>query len=380
MQGKRVIGVLMDWYRPDIISGALAFCSGRDDLALDVRWALRADWVTPDILDKWDGVISHIYDAKEVRSKLEELDKPRVELNIASPHKNRILTDYHACASLMVEELVSAGCTILFAVEVDNNALHADFIEGIKKAVVQCPEVRLEMMNYEPGIKSIQNSLSVAQKIHKLCKDGKVGYMSPHTGFVHAVQENLINLGVRIPEQAAMISFAKDAQKPEELAPVAISTIELDHWTKGYQAAKQLNHIFRGRKNGSSEEKIQPIGVQRRASTGATSEKDPYVERLLELIQQSAHTPVSVGDLVKRCGLSRRPLEQRFMKETGMSILEVLNDTRVKIAQKMLRETGATLEEIAEASGFTSAPYFSRAFKRETGLTPGTYRSRHKGR
>lgn len=380
MQGKRVIGILMDWYRPDIISGALAFCSGRDDLALDVRWALRADWVTPDVLDSWDGVISHIYGAKDVRAKLEELDKPRVELNISTPHKHRILTDYEACAGLMVEELVSTGCTIICAVKVDENSLHTELFQGIKKAAAKYPEVTVETLPYEPVAESMRHAQKLATTIRDLCEKGKVGYITPHTGLAHAVEEILLNLGIRIPEQVAMISLAKDAQKPEELAPVAVSTIELDHWSKGYQAAKLLNHVFRGRKDGSSEERIHPIGVQRRASTGASVEKDPYVERLLELIQQSANTPISVGDLVKRCGLSRRPLEQRFMKETGMSILEVLNDTRVKIAQKMLRETGATLEEVAEASGFTSAPYFSRAFKRETGLTPGTYRSQHKGR
>ncbi|GAA5494014.1 xylose operon regulatory protein [Rubritalea halochordaticola] len=381
MQGKRIIGVLMDWYRPDVISGALAFCSGRDDLALDVRWAMRADWVNREVLENWHGVISHIYDAKAVKEMLEEIDLPRVELNVATEHKHRILTDYAACAEMMVEELAEAGCNVVFMGKVNPaNIMHHHLFEGAMKAVEKYPDMRFEYFSKEESSSMGQHFLDLACRIKELCDDGKVGFISPHTGVVHTVEEYLLGFGIRIPEQVALISLAKDAQKPEELAPVPVSTIELDHWTKGYQGAKLINHILRGRVNGNSEESIPPIGVQRRASTGATAEKDPYVDRLLELIQQSAHTPVSVGDLVKRCGLSRRPLEQRFMKETGMSILEVLNDTRIKIAQKMLRETGSTLEEVAEASGFTSAPYFSRAFKRETGMTPGSYRSKHKVR
>ena len=57
-----------------------------------------------------------------------------------------------------------------------------------------------------------------------------------------------------------------------------------------------------------------------------------------------------------------------------ISPIEELIQYRFRKSCTMLIYSEGNLEDIAEACGFTDAPYFSRVFKRRMGCTPGTYR------
>jgi hypothetical protein len=65
-----------------------------------------------------------------------------------------------------------------------------------------------------------------------------------------------------------------------------------------------------------------------------------------------------------------------FKQQAGMSIRGAVNRVRLRIARHALQETGASLEQIAERSGFQSPYSFSNWFVKQTGLRPGEYRRR----
>ena len=63
-----------------------------------------------------------------------------------------------------------------------------------------------------------------------------------------------------------------------------------------------------------------------------------------------------------------------FKKEKGTSIIDFLIEYRLEKAKELLLENRLTLSEIAEAAGFSEYNYFSRQFKKRTGVTPLKYR------
>ena len=79
----------------------------------------------------------------------------------------------------------------------------------------------------------------------------------------------------------------------------------------------------------------------------------------------------SVSEAVR---LSASYFSQLFKAETGIGVKNYIIDSRVSKAKLLLKETNLKSEDIALQTGFTSASYFGKAFKRSTGMTPNTYR------
>lgn len=83
---------------------------------------------------------------------------------------------------------------------------------------------------------------------------------------------------------------------------------------------------------------------------------------------------LTVDEIARACLVSRRSL-YRLFDETGDGLSTVLRRMRVECAQVLLiRDTGRSTASIAQASGFASERHFFRAFRVETGMTPGEYR------
>jgi AraC-like DNA-binding protein len=66
-------------------------------------------------------------------------------------------------------------------------------------------------------------------------------------------------------------------------------------------------------------------------------------------------------------------------KHTGLSPLQYHHMVRSEEAKQLLRHTQLSLQEIAEAMGYGHYNYFSRMFRKSTGLTPGAYRRSGRG-
>ncbi len=85
----------------------------------------------------------------------------------------------------------------------------------------------------------------------------------------------------------------------------------------------------------------------------------------------------STEEIAKHFGYHPVYLESVFKKNTGQTIHTVIIDERIKIACRWLLNTNATLDVIAENTGFSSRTHFSSTFKAKTGITPATWRRQH---
>ena len=77
--------------------------------------------------------------------------------------------------------------------------------------------------------------------------------------------------------------------------------------------------------------------------------------------------------VARTLGMSERTLQRR-LEEEGTRFSSLVDRAREREARRRTRYTNASLVEIAAALGFSDGPTFSRAFKRWTGMPPGTYR------
>lgn len=107
--------------------------------------------------------------------------------------------------------------------------------------------------------------------------------------------------------------------------------------------------------------------------------RDPAVGRALSLLHDRPEAPWTLESLAKDASMSRSSLHDRFIHFIGLPPMQYLMKWRMQIAAGLLRDSKAKLIEIALSTGYESEAAFSRAFKREAGLSPGAWRKRHLG-
>lgn len=98
-----------------------------------------------------------------------------------------------------------------------------------------------------------------------------------------------------------------------------------------------------------------------------------FSDRIIRILLSSLTDPPSLGELAKQMYVSSATVTRRFKKETGQTIPEFLNRTRIRVAKLYMQQNDMNLGEIAQAVGFCDASYFSKVFLRYTGLTPTAY-------
>jgi len=107
--------------------------------------------------------------------------------------------------------------------------------------------------------------------------------------------------------------------------------------------------------------------------------RDPAVGRALALLHERPAAPWTLEKLGEEAGLSRSSLHERFSHFIGQPPMQYLARWRMQVASGLLRDTSAKLVEISLEVGYESEAAFSRAFKREVGVSPGAWRREKRG-
>lgn len=99
---------------------------------------------------------------------------------------------------------------------------------------------------------------------------------------------------------------------------------------------------------------------------------DPDLGRVLLAIHRAPEQPWTVESLAAQAYMSRTTFATRFSDAVGTPPLRYVARWRLHRAARALRR-GATVFEAAADAGYASEASFSRAFKRETGVSPSEY-------
>ena len=101
---------------------------------------------------------------------------------------------------------------------------------------------------------------------------------------------------------------------------------------------------------------------------------NPYIAGLIDdIIKNQSDPDYDLSAAVARIPMSSSYVRELFRRKTGSTPLQFLTNRRIEHAKDMLRvrkESGLTMEAIARSAGFSSNYYFSRVFKKSTGVSP----------
>ena len=102
--------------------------------------------------------------------------------------------------------------------------------------------------------------------------------------------------------------------------------------------------------------------------------REPHVARALALLHGDLARSWTVDELGREVGLSRSALAERFIRLIGSPPMHYLANWRMQVAAQKLRNTSASLAQVAESIGYELEAAFSRAFKKTFGAAPATWR------
>ena len=98
------------------------------------------------------------------------------------------------------------------------------------------------------------------------------------------------------------------------------------------------------------------------------------IRKALEYMRNNYRETITLNDVAEHTYISACYLSRLFTKELGKSFVEYLSEIRIEKAKEFLKQDNYKTYEVAEMVGIKDAHYFSKLFKKCTGITPSEYK------
>jgi DNA-binding response OmpR family regulator/nitrogen-specific signal transduction histidine kinase len=101
---------------------------------------------------------------------------------------------------------------------------------------------------------------------------------------------------------------------------------------------------------------------------------DKFLQRLMAILEEHiVESDFNVSRLVREIGMSRPVLFRKTKMLTGLSVIDLIRNVRLKKAEMLLRQKKLSISEVAFTVGFSDPKYFSKTFRNHFGKTPSQY-------
>lgn len=375
------VAILVDTsrsYGRDIVRGIRRYVAehGPWSLYLEPR-DLRSSF--PEWLKNWrgDGILSRTVDETMIR-QLKATKLPVIELRTSMlKHPFPFVgIDNSVIGSRVALHFRTLGFQHFACVQDASENFFLErrdtFIQAVNEAGFECPVFQSKHKNWE------QHQRDLATWLRDLPKPAGVFAVNDQMGFW--VLDAARRAGLAVPEELAVVGAENDHMLCETASP-PLSSVKLRGQAVGYEAARLLDEWMTKKRLPKPGERHlhAPGDIVTRQSSDIVAVEDPRIAAALRFIRQNATQPLDVARVARECALSRSVLERRMKALIGRSPGEEIARLRFAAVEKLLLQTDLTLDAIAAKCGFTHPQYMAEAFRKRTGMTPGTFRRKRAG-
>lgn len=153
-----------------------------------------------------------------------------------------------------------------------------------------------------------------------------------------------------------------------------LSSVDGNGFVVGWRAAQILERKMNGETVDDKTIYVPANFLATRRSSDFYAVGDPDVEKALTFIREYACRRIRIQDVLCEVNVSQRTLYRGFEKYLGRTPQEEIMRVQMEQAKILLRETNDSVSTAAYQCGFSSDVYFIKAFRREVGTTPNTFR------
>lgn len=116
----------------------------------------------------------------------------------------------------------------------------------------------------------------------------------------------------------------------------------------------------------------------RLVQTNSSKNYSPIIQKVTTRIDADLTADLSLSAQADELGVNASYLSNLFKKEVGTTYTDYVNKKRVEYAEILLTQTNGQVQNIAQKCGILDLNYFSKVFKKYTGMTPVKYREMRK--
>ncbi|HEY2083183.1 MAG TPA: XylR family transcriptional regulator [Verrucomicrobiae bacterium] len=386
---RRRVALLIDfsrWYGRGLLSGVAKFVREHHE------WSVQSEeWRWSDPIPAWfrnwkgDGVIAWV-ETPELAAIIRNLKVPALDVRGSVPTCGLPMVDTNneRVANLVAEHLMERGfrhyafCGFVGANYSDRRSRL--FHDRLKQAGFGCsvynpPNTPRNAETIELEKRGLLSQEHLARWLKSLPKP--VGIMACNDIRGQQVMDICRQLGLIVPEEVAVVGVDND-EIFCELSDPPLSSVVLDLVRTGYAAATLLESMMEGRKPPTQPILIPPLEVVTRRSSDVLAMSDRQLATGTRYLRAHAFEPITINDVARSAGISRRAFERRFMAQVGRAPKEEVMRLRIERVKDLLANTDWTLAQIGRKTGFKHSGYLHRAFSRKTGTTPGRFRKNAK--
>ena len=100
---------------------------------------------------------------------------------------------------------------------------------------------------------------------------------------------------------------------------------------------------------------------------------DDIVDSAIDYLSRNTSSRIKFSDVLDYIGTSSTTLKTLFSSRMGCGVMDYFNRLKIERAKRYIREEKYNFTQISSLLGYDSLHYFSRQFKKKTGMTPTEY-------
>ena len=181
---------------------------------------------------------------------------------------------------------------------------------------------------------------------------------------------------IKVPEEVAVTGVDNDEVLCTMTDP-QLSSVNVDLEGGGYSVAEMLERMVEDPSYPGRDIVLQPLGIVVRKSSSIVVTQDMHVQDAIRFITENAMRKIQVSDVLEHVPMSRRSLEQHFLKATGLSVYEFITNMRIELFSQMLLTSTDSVSQIAAKLDEPDTKSISRRFAAIKGCTPTEYRRKY---
>lgn len=105
-----------------------------------------------------------------------------------------------------------------------------------------------------------------------------------------------------------------------------------------------------------------------------TNDSQTY-QKILSYLEKRLYEHITIEDICRENLIGRSQLQKLFREHSNSGVINYFSKMKIEEAKQLIRERRLNFSQIAEKLGYTSVHYFSRQFKKITGMSPSEYAS-----
>lgn len=102
---------------------------------------------------------------------------------------------------------------------------------------------------------------------------------------------------------------------------------------------------------------------------------DPVTADIVKYIDKNIAKKITVNELCNKFFISKNRLYKLFNENLSNSVTSYINEKKITYAKSLIKDTNDSFYKIAEKTGIEDYTYFTKLFKKHTGLTPSEYKT-----